>query len=167
MKKVLLALVVVAMNLAMASPATAGTSRIPYECTANLTSLISPGTIWVEDGAVHMRGFTAVYDLVGDELCAGTLTGDANFNLDLATWSGVVWGTSTIALDAFDGGFHARLVAHFTAADPLRRDATDIWTGQSVRHGYGDLEGWQARGTMIEKTHSLFLDAGYAFEPGN
>jgi hypothetical protein len=167
MKKVWLAVVVVAMSLAIASPAAARTTKVAYECTATLTDLISPGDIWVEDGAVHMRGFQAVYDLVGDDLCAGTLTGNANFNLDLATWSGVVWGTSTIALDAYDGGFHARLVAHFTTDDPLRPDATDIWSGQTVRHGYGELEGWQAHGTLIEKTHVLMLDAGYAFEPGS
>ena len=167
MKKAWLVFVIVAMSLALASPAAAGTTRVPYKCTATLTDLVSPGDMWIEDGAVHMRGFEAVYDLVGDELCAGTLTGDANFNLNLATWSGVVWGTSTIALHAYDGGFHARLVAHFTTDDPLRLEATDIWSGQTVRHGYGELVGWKAHGTLVEKTHVMMFDAGYAFEPGN
>jgi hypothetical protein len=160
---VVLALV---LGLMCAAPVAGDTTRHAYACSGTLTNLVAPGTFWVEDGALHMRGFLAVYELTGDELCAGTLTGGANFNLDLATWSGVVWGTSTIELDAYDGGFRASLVAHFTADDPLRPDATDIWAGKTVRHGYGELAGWQARGTLIETTHASLLDAGEAFGPG-
>lgn len=162
------AAVLVAMTLAavMVAPA-AASERVAYACDAYWTAQPDAGTLWVDaDGVVHMRGAILVYALVGDELCEGTLTGTANFNFDPATGSGLVWGKSVIELDAYDGGWTANLNAHFINPNPLAPDAVDIWLGSSVRHGYGELDGWQARSTMFEKYHWLFFDEGYAFAAG-
>lgn len=166
-RKTAAALVAVSLAAAVAAPAAASTERIAYSCDAYWTAQLEAGEQWIDsDGVYQMRGAVLFYTLVGDELCAGTLTGSANFNWDPATGSGLVWGKSVIELDAYDGGWTANLNAHFINPNPLPMDAVDIWVGSSVRHGFGELDGWQARSTMFEKYHWLFFDHGYAFDPG-
>ena len=140
--------------------------RVPYECEEWLVGITDPGTFWFDDGIAHLRGWAADYAVVGDEQCAGELTVVVSFNLDLTTSSGALWGRSTLALDAFDGGYDGTFTAHWTTSDPLADDAEDIWEGRHVRHGYGELDGWQARGRLAERYHWLILEEGYAFEPG-
>lgn len=167
MKRTAALVVAIAMALAFAAPAAATTTRTSYACDAYLVEVTNEGTYWIDDGALHMRGWSAIYDMVGDDMCAGTLFGGANFNLDLATSSGIVWGTGRIELEAVEGGFDSTLVAHFTADNPLLPDATDIWLARYVRKGFGELAGWQARGTLLERTHDHMVDTGYAFLPGD
>lgn len=159
-------LAAVALAAVVAVPA-AAIDRLPYSCEAYWAAQPDEGEQWIDaDGVYHLRGAVLVYELVGDGLCAGTLTGTANFNWDPASKSGQVWGKSVIELDAYDGGWTANLNAHFINPNPLPMDAVDIWVGRSVRHGFGELDGWQARSTMFEKYHWLFFDDGYAFHPG-
>jgi hypothetical protein len=160
-------LAAVALATLAAAPASASSERREYHCDAFWTAMLEPGQEWIDANGVHqMRGAVLVYTLVGDRLCAGTLTGSANYNWDPVTRSGLVWGKSVIDLAAFDGGWTATLNAHFINPDPLPPDAADIWVGRSVRHGFGELDGWQARSTMFEKYHWLFFDDGYAFAAG-
>lgn len=166
-RKAAAALLAVALAVVVAAPAAAANERIMYSCDAFWTDQLDPGEEWTdEEGVYHMRGAVLVYTLVGDELCAGSLTGTANVNFDPATGAGLVWGKAVIELDAFDGGWTATLNAHFINPNPLVPDAEDIWIGTAVRHGFGELDGWQARSTMFEKYHWLFFDDGYAFDPG-
>ena len=168
LRKTAAVLAAVALAMLVAAPAAATTSRVSYHCDAHLIDVLDEGHFWIDaDGVMQLRGQVLVYELVGDPLCSGTLTGTANLNFDPATGSGAVWGKSTIELDAYDGGWTANLIAHWTNPNPLVPDAEDIWLGSSVRHGYGELEGWQARSTMLEKFHWLFFDDGYAFAPGS
>lgn len=161
-------LAAIALAVVGAAPAAAAAERVSYSCDALWTAQLEPGDEWIDpDGVYHLSGAVLVYTLVGDELCAGTLTGSANVNFDPATGSGLVWGKAVIELDAYDGGWSATLNAHFINPNPLVPDAEDIWVGSSVRHGYGDLEGYQARSTVFEKYHWLFFDEGYAFVPGS
>jgi hypothetical protein len=157
----------IALAVAITSPAAATHTRTPYACEAWYVTQLVDGDFWVDaDGVIQMRGSVLEYQLVGDDLCAGTLIGSANFTFDPATASGVVWGRSIIELDAYEGGWVANLNAHWTNADPLAPNAEDIWVGMSVRHGFGELEGWQARSTLVERFHWLFLDEGFAFAAG-
>ncbi len=160
-------LVIAIAALTAMPPAAAGTARIPYRCEFQLVEVTDGGTAWVEDGSLHVRGWTGVYDVVGEDQCAGVGTAVANFNLDLATWSGGLWGTQMVALDAFNGGYAGTFTARWTADDPLAPDAEDIWVGRYTYGGFGDLEGWQARGNIVETTHLLVIDEGYAFLPGS
>ena len=167
LRRIVAALAAVALAALAASPTAATTERIPYSCSAGWTATLEAGEEWIDaDGVYQMRGAVLVYTLVGDELCAGTLTGSANYNWDPVTKSGLVWGKAVVELDAYDGGWTANLNAHFINPDPLPMTAEDIWVGRVVRHGYGELDGWQARSTVFEKYHWLFFDDGYAFGPG-
>lgn len=158
----------VALAVVVAAPVAASSERIQYACEAYWTAQPDQGREWIDqDGVYHLRGSVLVYELYGDDLCDGTLTGTANINFDPATGTGLVWGKATIDLDAYDGGWTATLNGHFINPDPFDPDAEDIWLASSVRHGFGELEGWQARSTMLERFHWLFLDDGYAFAPGS
>lgn len=97
---------------------------------------------------------------MGDEQWPGDLRVVVNLNLDFADSSGALWGTATVDLDAFDGGYADSWTAHWTTSDPLAPDAWDNWAGRVVRGGFGELEGWQARGTILERTHVLTLEEG-------
>lgn len=166
MRRMIPMLAAAALVLAIAVPAQATTTRIPYECDEYLVAL-EGGTEVIEDGVLYVRGTRAVHVIEGDAQCAGTQTATVDIDLDLTTWSGVVRVRATLELDAFDGGYEGLLIAHFTTPNPLDWSATDIWAGRYVRHGFGDLEGWQARGTVIERTHLFLEEQGYAFKPGD
>lgn len=165
MKRALMVVAVAALAAALAAPVAAGTTRHGYACQERYAASYG-GTVTFDDGALHLRGATYVYDVVGDDLCAGTITIDVNFNLDLGDWSGALWGTAVSELDAFDGGFVQSWTAHWAVDDPLGATA-DIWDGQYVGRGYGAMAGWQVRGTTHEATHILVLDEGFAFNPGS
>lgn len=166
MKRAFAGLTALALLVVLAAPASATTTRYGYQCTEIPVAQPAAGDFWIQDGVAYLRGAVYEYATFGDEECAGTYTIIVNFNLDLTTSSGALWGTSVSELDAFDGGYTSSWNAHWTASDPLAPDATDIWAGQYVGHGYGQLQGWQARATIVEKTHILILDEGYAFHPG-
>jgi hypothetical protein len=166
-RKALAVLAAVALAALVAAPAAARTERVSYHCDAYWSAMLDPGTSWIDaDGAHQLRGSILVYTLVGDRLCAGKLTGSASYTWDPATRSGLVWGKSVIDLAAVDGGWTATLNAHFINPDPLPMNAVDIWEGTSVRHGFGELDGWQARSHLFERFHWLFFDDGYAFAAG-
>jgi hypothetical protein len=166
MRKTAFVLVLIGLAAALATPATAATTKYSYRCDEHLVSFV-PGTEpWVEDGALHLRGWTYVYDVVGDARCAGDLAVVVNFNLDLTDWSGNLWGAAMKQLDAVEGGYDITWTAQWTAGNPLDPGAADIWAGRYVGHGYGDLEGWEARATITERTHVLVQEEGYAFRPG-
>lgn len=166
MKRMLAVLAAVGLVGVLAAPVAAKTEPVPFACEEWLVEITDPGTFRIEDGTAHLRGWAATYEVVGDAPCAGALTVVVNFNLDLETASGVLWGRSTLALDAVDGGYLGTFNAHWTTSDPLAADAEDIWVGRYVRQGFGALEGWQARGKIAEKYHWLILETGYAFAPG-
>jgi hypothetical protein len=166
MKRLVTALLAVGLLTALATPTLASTTRIGYACDEYAVGLLDEGRTWTSDGVEHVRGLVVVQDVVGDALCAGTNTVVVNYNLNLATSTGHLWGTATLDTGAFDGGFVSSWTAKFTAADPLAPDAEDIWVGQYIRHGFGELTGWQARGDIFEKFHWLVLEEGYAFIPG-
>lgn len=166
-RRTLAVLTTIGLALALAAPAAASSTRQTFTCDEWLEpGLTVPGSAVVEDGVLLLRGWTYTYTVVGDDLCAGVLTVEVNFNLDLSDWSGALFGKASVALAAFDGGFRGTFNAHWTTDDPLDYDAEDIWAGRYVRHGYGELDGWQARGALLEKHHWLITESGSAFQPG-
>jgi len=156
------------LSVLVAAPATARTTKIPFACAEHQLEITSDGTAWVtEDLVLHVRGWTATYHNTGDALCAGFGYPVVDFDLSLVTSEGVLWGTNHYVLDAYDGGYDFTWHATFIADDPLAPDATDIWTGRYVGHGYGEMAGWQVRGRIVERTHVLVDEIGYAFLPGD
>lgn len=140
--------------------------RESYRCEKHPVEQPAEGTVWIEDGVLHVRDSLYRYEAEGDPLCEGTLEIGVNLNFDFATWSGVLWGKTTAELDAFDGGYTATWNAHWTTSDPLAPDAEDIWAGRYVGHGTGALEGCHFRSALVEEKHTLVIDEGYAFCPG-
>ncbi len=165
MRKLISLIVGASLALAIVTPAVAGTARHTFHCEEHYVSSVN-GTMWVSGGVLHHRGGVWTYRVTGDAWCAGTYVITLNYNLEMATSTGTLWGTATTALDAFDGGFALSWHGHWTAS-PLPPDAQDVWLGDYVGHGYGDLAGWQSRGELLEKSHVLVLEDGLAFYPGD
>ncbi len=166
MRRILPVLVVTALALALAAPVSAGTTRQAFTCHEHYVSDVG-GKLWLDGTTLHIRDAVYMYEVLGDSECAGTLTVTVNLNIDFATMTGSLWGTGLSELLAVDGGYETSWTAHWTSADPFNPAATDIWAGQFVGHGYGAREGWQVRATIIERTHVLVDEIGYAFQPGD
>lgn len=163
MRKATAILVALVVLLVMAVPASAKTDRIPFSGEDHLTVPPHGGTSWIsDDGILHMRGSMSEYAATSD---SDFYTGDAdivvNFNMDLATGQGRMWGTSHIDVDGYIGGFTGRWVAWFTETG---------WEGRGHARGYGDLTGYQQRYTLES---AMFGDVpgdvieGFTFLPGN
>jgi hypothetical protein len=150
-------------TVALAVPASATTTRIAVHCDETRLTEWVGGHEWVdEDFVLHVRGGSADYLDVGSVFCAGINHATVSVvNLDLATGEGLVVVTAHRELAAFDGGWDARLVAHFTPAGPY------IWEGQVVGHGFGELTGYQYRSTVYETTHEAAIEDGFVFLPGD
>lgn len=163
MRKTTAILVALVVLLAMAVPASAKTDRIPFSGEDHLTVEPHGGTSWVsDDGVLHMRGSMSEYDARdGGEFYTGDASIVVNFNMDLATGQGRMWGTSHIDVDGYDGGFTGKWVGWFTASG---------WEGRGHAKGFGDLAGYQQRYTLES---ALFNDGpgdiieGFTFLPGN
>ena len=167
MRRALAPLVAVVAIALLAAPVAGKTDGVAYQCEEFAYALVDGGRSWESDGVGHLRGQVVVMLSVGDDFCAGLQTTVVSYNLNLATSTGTLWGTGVLETSAFDGGYTSSWHATFTAPDPMAPDAQDIWLGQYVRHGFGELEGWQARGTILEKLHYYVLEDGFAFEPGS
>jgi len=132
----------------VAPPALATTTRISITCTEARLTDWTGGREWVDEAFVyHTRNRAADYRDSGHAYCNGVNHAVTNVNLDLLTGEGIVWADGDIVLDGIAGGWDAHLVAHFTPGGPY------IWEGVIVGHGWGALDGYQLRGTLMEPTH--------------
>lgn len=146
----------------LAVPATATTTRIAVSCTETRLTDWTGGREWVDGDLVyHSRDWSATYRDAGSPWCAGFNHTTVMVNLDLLTGEGVVRGSGHMDLDAFDGGWDAVLVAHFTP------DGEYIWEGQVIGHGFGELAGYQYRATIVEPSHETAIMTGFVFLPGS
>lgn len=133
--------------LALALPAAAAQTKMPISGRDVSNGVLDEGTMWFSDRIQHVRGWTAEYVTCG-ELKEGNTCGDpseyvdgtsiivANWNLDTASGDGTMWGTTDLALTAFDGGWHETWVAKFDGG---------MWSGWGVGRGFGDLQGMKIR----------------------
>ena len=145
----------------VAVPAAAVSSRIAAHCEEIRITEWTGGREWIDENLVyHVRGQQAVYRHEGDAYCAGLNYATVSVDLDLTTGEGSVRADAQIVLDAFASGWDSRLVAHFTPAGP------HIWEGKAVGQGFGAISGWQYRADVVEVTHELAIDRGFAFRPG-
>lgn len=145
-----------------APPVMAATSRTSITCTETLLTDWSGGREWVDEHLVyHSRNKTAEYLDSGDPYCAGINYATVDLNLDLVTGEGVVTATGHLVLTGIDGGWDGKLVAHFTPGGPY------IWEGTYRGHGFGELDGYQMRGTIVEPGHEGTIAEFVVFEPGH
>ena len=158
MRKTTAIFAALAVLLVMAVPASAKTDRMPFSGEDHLTVAPHGGRMWVSDGIVHVRGSMSEYDATSDsEFYVGNSSIVVNYNLDLATMRGRMWGTSTVDVAGYDGGFTGTWVGWFTPTG---------WEGRGLSHGYGELAGYQQR---YDLAWAPFGDAieGFTFMPGN
>jgi hypothetical protein len=157
MRRAILFVAVVLFVLAL-STASATTTQIEQHGHETCGSY-SGAREWVtEDGVLQVRGGILDCVATGDPYLAGTEVILLNFNLDLATGEGTLWGTWESELSGFEGGFEGTWNGHWGATTN-----TNGWSGKAVGHGYGDLEGWQARLALRTTTDSV---DGFVFSPG-
>ena len=81
-----------------------------------------------------------------------------NYNLDFATGTGTMWGTSHLEVDP-DRGFDGTWTAKFTGTDP-------VWVGHGRSKGYGTLNGYQQRYDLASAEFGDVVK-GFTFMPGN
>ena len=138
MRRTTAILVALVVLLTMAVPASAKTTRMPFSGEDHLTVDPHGGRMWVsDDGVVHVRGSMSEYDAhYGGQFYTGDASIVVDHNLDLATMTGRLRGTSNIDVDGHDGGFVGTWVGWFTATR---------WEGRGLSHGYGELTGYQQR----------------------
>ena len=159
MRRTTAILVALVVLLAMAVPASAKTDRIPFSGEDHLTVLPHGGTSWIsEDGVLHMRGSMSTYDASSDsEFYNGVAYIVVNFNMDLATGQGRMWGTNHIDVVGYDGGFTGKWIAWFTETG---------WEGRGHSKGYGELDGYQQRYDLESALFGDYIE-GFTFMPGN
>jgi len=102
---VLVAVFAALTAFASANPATAATTRVPFN-NININCDIVSQTMWVEDGILHIRDriMEGAVDSDGD-YHEGSTRMVANANIDLATGYGSYWGTLEIYPNAYPEGY--------------------------------------------------------------
>ena len=127
--------------LAAFVPATfATTTRL--ECTSIPGPPVeTTGTVTWDGTVMQVRGTT--WDMANESSCAmldGFVHVVINYDLDVTTGLGELWGTDVFSPTAFPhSGFRDHYTGTFAGGMP------PYWSGKGVGHGFGDLEGWQIR----------------------
>ncbi len=141
MKKylVLVGLVVLSMLL-MATSANGRVTRDPWSGSETLLDVPDPGVTTFPGHNVHVRGMVEYLRVdTNSPRVTGYNTVVAHSNLN-AQGYGHVWGTYRLDVDAVDGYWEG------TWTGEIDEDGI---AGQMLGRGYGDLEGLQIRGTMV------------------
>ena len=173
MKRLGLALVVAGLlGMLVAPAALATTTRFQISGTNTYTTEAN-GTGWQTANIFHDRGDTNTATVTGSfsGTSAGSFSGTSaaviNFQLNVVTGAGPMWGTAVIVLD--DGGFNCTWNGAFAPGTYGSQ-----YTFKELCHGYGTLTGWQARMDTTSFDPSLplaplggFTFSGYAFMPGS
>ena len=160
MKRAALALACAGLLIAgSATPAFATTTRISVVGTGTVVEAISPGVttlvgsvLSVRDGSQLMTYVSTSPFVAGDELVV------FNYDLDLATGTGEIWGVSTKSPTAYpDGGWYCEWHGKF---------GPPVWTGKGWCHGTGSLTGWQWRADLTNWP-TYTVSSGFVFLPGH
>lgn len=148
------------LTLALAPAAAAKTTRVQVEGYETLSEVVSEGSMSMAGSVVSVRGIVWIYTQTGHRMLSGTDRVVINYDLDLATGSGELWGKNRIDPTAYPGG-HFDCSWHGTFVDYA-------WTGKVVCHGDGSLRGWQLRLALLpEPGGEADTTVGFAFLPGH
>jgi hypothetical protein len=153
---VIASLVVLATFAAPGASAT--TTKVPFSGVSRFGADLDLGDRWLEGTVLHTRGMVEVNYIDGaGAYVSGTSTVTINFDLDLATGDGAMWGKETLEPYAFPG-------SGYTCSWQATWDGWS-WIGKDVCHGYGDLKGWQVR--YIPSNDPSGVVPGVVFLPGS
>jgi hypothetical protein len=144
---------------AMAPGALATTTRIPVSTPGHATTVLDPGTTTMNGSVMSVRGLVLREDAVwNNPHLDGLEVNTLNYDLDLATGAGTLWGSGK----------------HWPTAYPNARWDCSIemtfvnyvYSGKGVCHGTGSLRTWQWR-VDLWQTAIGTAAAGYIFQPGH
>lgn len=153
------AVVATVLALALAPVAAGKTTRVPVQAFEYVSAPPFMGDYSLRGNVESIRGMVLTYTVTGSDLLAGTDTVVVNYNLNLKSGSGALWGTNRLEPSAHPGG-------HFDCSwqGTFHNFA---WTGKTVCHGAGSLRGWQLRVAILPEPGGMEATVdGFAFLPG-
>jgi hypothetical protein len=159
MRKIVLAIAGAAILVAAYAPmGLATTTKLPFALVEVVDAELEPGEWTMGEDTLSVRG--AVWHAVttGTSAIEGSDTIVLNFDLDLATGGGELWGTNRLEPTRSPGGGYA-CTWHGIYVD-------FSWSGRLVCHGDGSLRGWQLRAAIVAAEEGYAID-GYYFLPSH
>ena len=164
MKRLMMAFVVAGLLGALsASPVTATTTRIPTFTTAGSSQVLDPGTWWYtgSGGQVqHVRGMVMLeMGNWNSPYALGPAYNTINWDLNLSTGRGAIWGSGIHYPTAFPG-------SQWNCSFRMPFDGMGGYAGKGVCQGTGELTGWQWR-VDLTAAPSGSTAVGYIFKPGD
>jgi hypothetical protein len=141
------------------SGALATTTRIHVSTPGHSMTVLDPGMQSMNGTVWSVRGMVAREDATwGNPYVDGLEVNTINFDLDMATGSGSLWGTGVHTPTAYPG---AQWLCRFHAA------YTNFnFAGKGVCQGTGTLHTWQWRVALTSTPQGTAAD-GYIFKPGD
>lgn len=164
MKRLLVALVVAGLLGALSAPAAmATTTRIQTIATTGSSEIRNPGTRWYTgsgDQVEHVRGMVMLeMKNWNSPYALGPAYNTINWDLNLSTGRGAIWGSAVHYPTAFPGSeWHCSFRMPF--------DGAGGYAGKGVCQGTGELAGWQWRVDLVVAPWGSTA-SGYIFKPGH
>lgn len=160
MKRPLLVLsAAVLLVLATAPGVSAKTTKVPTWGEEHVVSGVGTVTPTVVGTTMSVRGEIHEAFITGSS--PGTQESVSNWDLDLLTGGGTLWGTSRLLVTGTGGGFDCV----FEGTIPVGSYFT-AWTAHSVCHGFGTFAGVQSRSDAVSAPFGSTF-TGYFFVPAN
>ena len=146
------------LSMSFAAPAAAHTWRIPVSDTSNLVSTLDPGVTTFNGDVMSVRGLVQVSTRVSSSLfIAGSARGVINFDLNVVTGRGVLWGTETEQPSAYpNGAWHCAWVGRFVNGSP---------TNYGACLGAGSLRGYVWTAVITPSGVGSYTTVGYIYPP--
>jgi hypothetical protein len=162
MKRLGTAVAIGGLLVALSAPAaTATTTRIPVMETWAQSEVVDPGT-WTQHGDIQrVRGLLLYQDETWDNaLVSGPADETINWDQDIVTGLGRMWGTEVHHVTAYPGAeWQCTFQAKFLAAGG--------YAGKGACNGTGPLDGWKWRVDVTSSADGTTTVVGYIFKPAD
>lgn len=160
MKRSPILLLCALLALALAPSAAATTTKLPVASHDVFVSETQTGEEGLTGTVMWVRDKVWLFASTGDPLLAGEQTIGINYDLDISTGSGEIWGKYRIDPTAYPTGhFDCSWTATFVDY---------LWTGRAVCHGDDSLSGRQLRLQIIAEPGGTVTNSiGFTFVPGD
>lgn len=148
-----------------AGSALATTTKIPDESQEHVVSGVGSVTPTLTGSILSVRDehHVSILTAVDGVTQTASSTSVANWDLDIITFTGKLWGTSNIVPNGAEGSGGMNCVFEGSFVPGSYGSA---WTAHSVCHGYGALTGWQSRSSLVSQPYGSSIH-GYTFRPGD
>jgi hypothetical protein len=161
MKRLVIAFIVAGLLVAIsASAAVARTTRVEVSGQQWVVGVVAPGTDTLVGSVRSVRGLVVKEaGLWSNKYVAGPAINTVNFDVDVNTGMGEMWGSGHHEVAALiDGGwdcsFHGPIV-------------NGLMSGKGICHGTGTMRSWQWRATLTQTPSGVEMVEGYIFKPGD